>query len=102
MSFFKRWSVYILCLFLIAAVYTDLTQGSLPTIPNDNRINLNYTAKQIKVQHSDTVLSVIEKINSPISQLNVENVITDFKLLNPDVDPFQIKIDQYYYFPVYE
>ncbi|MCG3418688.1 hypothetical protein ACTWPF_09105 [Oceanobacillus sp. M65] len=102
MSFLKRCTLFLLCVFLIAAVYTDLTKGSLPTTPENNETNTNYTAKQLKVQQGETVLSIIEKINPTLTKVSVDNFIKDFQVLNAEADPFHLQVDRYYYFPVYE
>ncbi|WP_404453456.1 hypothetical protein [Oceanobacillus kapialis] len=96
--------LFILCIFLILSIYTDITKGSIQTGPKHpaNMETVHYTVQQIKVQQGDTVISIIEGINPSLKGWNVEDLLTDFKVINPSADPFKLHVDHYYYFPVYE
>ncbi|WP_138415769.1 hypothetical protein [Aquibacillus sediminis] len=62
-----------------------------------------YQVVQQAIQPGDTVLSVVESLNSEHNNaFQMEEIINDFKALNPGVDPHQIKPDQHYYFPRYK
>ncbi|MFD1850262.1 hypothetical protein [Oceanobacillus bengalensis] len=107
MHFFKRMSLYIIILMLIASIYKDLSLGTannkVMDIPaNTETINhISYDIMQIKISPGDTLLSVVEGINSSNAKLNFDNLINDFKALNPNVDPYKLEPNTFYYFPVY-
>lgn len=98
-----------LCLaaLVIYTAYYDLKFGTLPIPSNasaaethqqQEKAEIPYT--KVKVKPGETVLSVAEHLNHskpvPINQL-----IHDFKQLNPDADPNQIQIGETYRFPTY-
>lgn len=56
---------------------------------------------KVQVQPSDTILSVTEQINQSV-HLHVNEIIDDFKLLNPFADPHDLQTDGFYYFADYQ
>src|SRR5690625_5498148 len=99
----KKVLIYILIFLLLFSVYKDLNIGSSGNnrSSSTNSVSItNYNAVYVKVQHGDTILSIIENINREnISVMDMDQIIEDFKLLNPNINPYQLKTEHYYYFP---
>lgn len=95
--------MFILVLYVI---YYDLSQGTLPAIAepkvvsNTQETLIPYFEK--KVDHGDTVLSVVEKQLDQSIPVSIEKVVNDFKELNDGLKPEQIKFGQSYKFPDYK
>lgn len=93
-------------LFLIACwtSYTDLTSGSLPAgqaqTPAQSAEKAAVPFQRITVAPGDTLLSIAERINK--SQPSIDNVIKDFSVLNPSVDPNHLQIGRAYAIPFYD
>ncbi|ASK63176.1 hypothetical protein CFK37_13960 [Virgibacillus phasianinus] len=102
MNFFKKSLILITVILLCASIYNDMTSGSI-TIDKENKGEVVDGDKyvQVKVLPGQTVLSIVETYNK-INSLDVEKIISDFKKLNPQVKPYQLKAYNYYYFPVYQ
>ncbi len=92
------------------SLYKDLTVGTpffndskfdqiQQIYPKDRKSKL--TVVQVRVQRGDTILSVTEKVNHQLPELDIEQMITDFKTINPNIDPYQLQPETIYYFPVY-
>src|SRR5690625_5763881 len=75
---------------------SDLIQQ---TYHKDNANNLS--AIKVRVQHGDTVLSIIEQINHQLPEQDIEQMIIDFRSINPNIDPYNLQGNTIYYFPVY-
>lgn len=104
MNFIKKSIIYITILLLCASVYNDLMAGSVVRNESTNEEVLQPSDKKIvriQILPGDNVLSVTEKYNS-FESIDIERVIEDFKILNPDAHPYQLKAYKYYYFPVYQ
>lgn len=110
MYFIKRLIFYLIIILLIISLYKDLTIGT-PFI-NDSKSNHiqqiylkdeqnKLPAIQVRAQHGDTVLSITEQINDQLLELNIEQIMSDFKKMNQNIDPFNLQTDTTYYFPVY-
>lgn len=101
----KKVLIYTLVFLLLFSVYQDLHVGSLQnsTDPPLQTVPItDYNAVYVKVQHGDTILSIVENINSDsIQRLDVDQIMDDFKVLNPNVNPHQLRPGHYYYFPSY-
>jgi restriction endonuclease len=101
MSFVKKLSLFSLILLLLLSISHDLSknmeQGAEAT---NSEINQNTEIATIKVQHGDTLLSIVEEIND-LNQLHVEEIIKDFQNLNPDSDYRTLIPNTFYYFPLY-
>lgn len=111
MTFFKRLFFYLIIFLFIASLYRDLTIGTPPfndskleqiqqIYPEDQKED-KLSAVQVRVQPGDTVLSIIEKINHQLPELDIEQMMIDFKTMNPNIDPYHLQTDSIYYFPVY-
>src|SRR5690625_2352299 len=108
MYMLKKCTQYLLLFLIITSVYHDLTTGSLPhTESNIDQAQIEQTHHEIiivkrDVQAGETVLSIIEKINQDqLHELDISKILSDFKQLNPDADPFNLQLNKSYYFPVY-
>lgn len=103
----KRIKRKVFTLLFLAACWTsyhDLTAGSLPASGETH--HTGQTAEQaavpfksVTIQPGDTLLSVAEQLNE--ADIPVSRIISDFKLLNPSVDPNHLRIGETYAFPFY-
>ncbi|AIF45390.1 hypothetical protein [Virgibacillus sp. SK37] len=102
MSTMKKLFLYLIVLLFIMAVYKDLTIGIGPVHPIKDSA-LSFTAVQVMVEEDDTVLSIIRKVNNnqQLTTIKDKMAINDFKILNPHVNPRNLKRNMYYYFPLY-
>ncbi|MBB6454291.1 regulator of sigma D [Salirhabdus euzebyi] len=78
-------------------VQKDVSQSELDPLEEEIK---PYEVVIRKIQGGDTVLSIAEELNTKIS--SIQTLLDDFKDLNPNTDPHQIKIDETYFFPVYK
>ncbi|WP_051681369.1 hypothetical protein [Virgibacillus alimentarius] len=106
---FKRICIILFLFLFIMSIYKDLTTGIIKNTLN-TKIDTEITEKanirtaKIKVYPGDTVLSIVEQINNNHHQtpnIDIEQIIIDFKKINPDADPYKLEIFKYYYFPLY-
>lgn len=107
MNFLKRLSVYCVFVLLLMSLYKDIIRESSNKDQLANQedifeptLSTSFQVLKIKVEPGDTLLSVSEQINH-IDILDVEQLIQDFKMINPFVDPFALKPNVNYYFPLY-
>jgi len=107
MQFIKRLSIYLLLILLLVSIYKDLTIDT-SKIKSDSKITQFTDASElsgirIRIDPGDTVLSIVEQINKEnhISKIDITQIITDFEKINPDVDPYELKPNNFYYFPLY-
>lgn len=106
MYFIKRLFLYLFIILLLISVYKDIMSGHhIPgdqLVENKQSVSMDFQVTQIKVKPGETVLSIIEKINNhDIQTRSVSQIIDDFKLANPNTDPYQLKAGNFYYFPLY-
>lgn len=106
MQFIKKSSLFLFIILLIVSVYKDLFTGSsLPSHSNDTKIqdNIPHEVLKVKVKKGETVLSIVEKINQmEHNDLNIQSIMDDFQVANPNTDPYQLKPGMFYYFPLYK
>ncbi|WKB36925.1 hypothetical protein QS257_08890 [Terrilactibacillus sp. S3-3] len=100
----KKAVLYTILFLVLWTSYADLTTGVLPsgTKPKSQTTVSSNTAvqyKMITVSPSETLLSIVERLNSHVP--SVEQVTKDFESLNPHVSPDNIQIGKTYAFPVY-
>lgn len=99
--------MFVFILLLVISIFKDLSGDTPITGTNDSKQNdttttINTTVMKVKVQEGETVLSIVEKINKKsLETLNIEKIMTDFKKLNPAVEPLSIQTGKFYYFPLY-
>lgn len=103
----KKTSLFILILLVILSIYNDLS-GNYPKYSYERNVRIEnrnqaetFSAVQVIVQPGQSVLSITEQINKSIEKINIEQIMEDFKALNPGVDPLQLQSNQMYYFPLY-
>ncbi|ANC77883.1 hypothetical protein ABE65_014210 [Fictibacillus phosphorivorans] len=106
MKRFIRVCVIMLILYVVAY---DLKIGTLPQSSSANA-EIQTEKKQdqknkqkfktYEVTPGDTLISVVEKLNSN-NNYSIVSMIKDFKSLNPEVNPENIQIGKSYKFPVY-
>lgn len=110
MFFSKRLLFYFIIILLIISLYKDLTDGSFSfnhnklgqiqqIYPNEQETKLTVVA--VRVQAGDTLLSITEQINQQTLELDIDQMINDFKTLNPTIDPFHLEPNSVYYFRIY-
>ncbi|MQR95565.1 LysM peptidoglycan-binding domain-containing protein [Fictibacillus phosphorivorans] len=106
MKRFIRVCVIMLILYVVAY---DLKIGTLPqSSPANAEIQTEKQQDQknkqkfktYEVTPGDTLISVVEKLNSN-NNYSIVSMIKDFKSLNPEVNPENIQIGKSYKFPVY-
>ncbi|WP_017755804.1 hypothetical protein [Calidifontibacillus oryziterrae] len=117
-------------LFVLYVVYYDLSQGTLtnPTSvvlvgtnnsdqtevdePIQKELETSYKSEprelepelyfqEVKVTAGQTVLSVVEQMHNGPIPVSISQLVADFQLLNPNVEPEKIQIGKVYKFPVY-
>lgn len=103
-----KFGLFILALMFIMSFYKDLTVGTLISSNHAENeqitpvVNIDSTAMRVKVQEGETVLSIVEQINqNSVQTIDIDQVLTDFKKLNPEIKPLDINAGEYYYFPLY-
>ncbi|MFD2133562.1 hypothetical protein ACFSKI_20320 [Pseudogracilibacillus auburnensis] len=104
MYYVKRICLYTCIILLILSLYNDFTKGSTSFItPNHEVETINgITVMKIKVHPGDTILSVSERINKvQVENLRIDQIMTDFQIVNPNADVHALSPNTYYYFPVY-
>jgi len=107
MSFLKNLCLYTCIILLILSLYNDLTKSFVHqthTNTEENGVQMNETnVVQIKLSAGDTFISVAERLyGKEFVWKNVDKVIKDFADVNPNIDPFHLDYNTYYYFPVYK
>lgn len=61
-----------------------------------------YKAHQVLAKPGDTVISITESLNEPANMPNqIDHLLQDFSKLNPYVNPYQLKTQRTYLFPMY-
>lgn len=104
----KKTILTILIILFFISIYKDLTIGTTlstninqETTENNSKTSL-FDVVKIKIVPGDTMLTVIERLNPEMNQINLELFIKDFTYLNPNVDPNKLQINRYYFFPQYK
>jgi len=109
MKFLKRLFFYLIVILLIVGLHKDLTIGT--SLFNNNKPGQiqqiypngqkNISAVAVRVEAGDTLLSITEQINQQTTELDIDQIIIDFKKLNPNIDPFDLEPNSMYYFRIY-
>lgn len=105
MKRFIRVCVIMLILYVVAY---DLKIGTLPQsspanaeIHKEKKKEKNkQNFKTYEVTPGDTLISVVEKLNSN-NNYSIVSMLKDFKSLNPEANPENIQIGKSYKFPLY-
>src|SRR5699024_2427952 len=106
MDFLKRLCIYMLSLLLCISIYKDMTEGTLRLMNNEkqdeNITNENASIIKVKLQPGETVLSITEEINNfSNNQIDIPQILADFKHYNPNSNPNHLQVNKYYYFLQY-
>ncbi|HEY4602652.1 MAG TPA: hypothetical protein VIG73_15425 [Cerasibacillus sp.] len=105
MRILKKSGIFLLFLLLLISIYKDITidkQLDSPLVKQDQMIRFHVIKRQIET--GETVLSIIEEIhggNRPHT-LNIKQILADFKMINPNSNPYQLKDGHFYFFPKYD
>ncbi|SNZ10896.1 hypothetical protein SAMN05421503_1898 [Terribacillus aidingensis] len=111
----KRIGVFLFCCALILSIWKDLTIGSpIPTastagnepiqpdrVTQKNNVKKTFQPVLLQVKQGDTLLSITNELNNHELRVTMEQVILDFKELNPEKDPYALHAGSAYYFPHY-
>lgn len=121
----KKLIASFIFIFVLYVIYYDLSQGTLskPTsivlLQNTEKTQNNETKKiqkdndspaieqdlyfqEVKVAAGQTVLSIVEQIHNGPLPVSIPELVSDFKTLNPAIQPEKIQIGKTYKFPVYQ
>ncbi len=109
MSRSKKWILTIICILTALSIYHDVfpTEQSIP--PENVQVQ-SFEQKQIEkiyviertIEPGDTLLSIIEDIHvHTTTAFDMDTVIHDFKRINKGTDPYDLRINKTYYFPLY-
>ncbi len=118
----KKLLIFFCCVLFVVSIGKDLTTGTFPkssahqqtqqtqaqnapekepTTEIKKQETKRYQTVQHKVTAGETVLSIIEKLNTNGPPVTIKQMIKDFEYLNPDVEPHHIQTNQVYTFPIY-
>lgn len=97
--------LFFLCItFLFLVLIRDLTiTHKTPTL-NTKQVKVTpFKTTELQPDEDETVFSIIESLheNKRISK-STKEMMHDFKVLNPQANPFQLDLKQTYIFPIYE
>jgi hypothetical protein len=103
--YWKKSIVFVMFILLLLSIYHDLQKGLIIS----EEANIIYVNKQkvtvvkVRAVAGDTILSLIETVNSDeMSRVNINEIISDFKQLNPQLKSNELIVDEYYYVPLYK
>ncbi|SHF61430.1 hypothetical protein [Ornithinibacillus halophilus] len=103
----KRFLLFLFSILFLISVYKDLSTGIEINkeenfeVPSINEENPSFSVVKIKIMPGDTFISIMDNINEQNIQ-NFDQMIADFKSLNPNSDPYQLQVETFYYFPLYK
>ncbi|XQY90722.1 hypothetical protein ACNRWW_14450 [Metabacillus sp. HB246100] len=106
----KRFSLFILGIFLVYIIYYDFqigTLSSVTTIAESKQVNSEVIQDgvtepffEVTVKQGDTVMSIIEKKHNRFPE-SIEKMVDDFESLNEGVKAEEILVGKTYLFPLY-
>jgi len=108
MSFLQRVSILSFIILLCVSIYKDLSKdiyflSEVPNNPTVAQLSNQFSTIKVKVEQGETLLSIVENINrNNTDQLDIQKIMTDFININPQVDPYNLNVGAYYYFPLYD
>lgn len=106
MNFFKQILVLIFIVCLLLSIYKDLSFIEEPVKlhpPFDETSLVDYELVPYFVERGETVLSIVEDLNKGVlSTLSIDEIIADFKLLNPETNIYELIPGEKYFFPKYK
>lgn len=105
----KRLALILIILLVFTGIYFDLSKGSLPKKETQTKDPTSEVLKEttipfqeVTVQGGYTVLSIVEHLHEGPVPATIQQIIFDFKELNPETNPDDIQIGKTYLFPLYE
>ncbi|MBO8156077.1 MAG: LysM peptidoglycan-binding domain-containing protein [Bacillaceae bacterium] len=115
MEWYKKLLLGLMIVLFAKSLLYDLTAGVLQNRiepiqpdskqeqfdPRPQHEKISYKTVSYQVQSGDTVLSILEQLNPELNTISVDQLMADFKKLNPGVNPHQILQGKTYLFPVY-
>lgn len=101
---FKKFLLSILIILVLISIFQDLSNinnnHSTQKASVQNQQS-DYSIIPIKVMPGDTVLSIIESLHQGrTKEIKVNNLLNEFRNLNPTTEPTDIRVDHIYYFPL--
>lgn len=104
MYMLRKIFIYILIILLFLSIYQDFTTGFTTNYHPKTRFDeYSYTITPIKVMPGETVLSILESLNGDnMYDMEINEIMDDFKEMNPNADPYELKPATVYYFPIYK
>jgi hypothetical protein len=107
----KKLFGFLLAVLIIYVIYIDLTVGTLPSsitqqvdakIETQNtQLKTDIPAFEAKVEPGETVISIVEHQLDKSLPVSIQDLIEDFRKLNPGESPEKIQIGSTYHFPDY-
>lgn len=104
----KKLLFFIFIILFFISIYKDLSSGT--SIPGEHQsenetnqglVEQTYDVVKIKLAPGDTVLSIVEKLNPTITTLSIDEILNDFRTINPTADPNSLNANTFYFFPKY-
>lgn len=101
----KKVMLFIVIILLLLSIYHDLQKGIViydePKTTVINEQPMIVVKKRAKP--GDTILSLIETVNhDTLEHLDVQQLISDFKNINPQLMSNDLEVDELYFVPVYK
>lgn len=108
----KRLFFLLVFFIILYSTYYDLTSGTLPKaaspettdsveVENDRQLT-NMPFQEVIVDNGYTVLSIVEHLHDGPVPASIQQIIYDFKELNPNIEPEAIQVGKSYLFPLYK
>ncbi|GEN31088.1 hypothetical protein HNQ35_000709 [Cerasibacillus quisquiliarum] len=105
MKILKKSCLLLFFTLLLFSIYKDITIDKQPNLYTTNEksplTDFHVIKRQMKT--GETILSIVEEIHDgemPQS-LDIKQIVIDFKMINPDTNPYDLKVGEFYLFPVY-
>lgn len=103
MYFFRYICLSFIIILLAISLYNDLKKESISIVEDEINETVPYRVAKVKLERGDTILTISERLNEDqLSQLSIEQILSDFQQVNPKVDLHSLEVGNYYYFPIYE
>lgn len=105
----KKLFGLLFAILIIYVIYIDLTVGTLPTTTQKVEAETKNTSQSVtglpsfaaKVEPGETVISIVEHQIKKALPVSIDDLIHDFRTLNPGKTPEKIQIGSTYQFPDY-
>jgi hypothetical protein len=106
----KKIFGFLLAILILYVIYIDLTVGTLPAsltqqvdakIETEIKQKVDIPSFEAKVEPGETVISIVEHQINKSLPVSINELIEDFRKLNPGETPEKIQIGSTYHFPDY-